>query len=132
MLDRLDTLKGTPKQQIYSSRGFPRGYWQTYSNPLTPKDTKTPSKKRSTPPNLSSCSTPSSPPSEETTLLRTLEAEETRLRALRRSLEETHRIAHSSPKAEGEDGTVTNDSDKGEGDKDNSDPNITPPTHRDG
>ena len=132
MLDRLDTLKGTPKQQIYSSRGFPRGYWQTYSNPLMPKDMKTPSKKQSTPPSLSSCSMPSSPPSEATIRPATLEAEGTCLHASRRFPGGMHRIVHSSPKVEGEDGTVANDSDKEEGDKDNSDPSTTPPTHRDG
>ena len=132
MLDRLDTLKGTPKQQIYSSRGFPRGYWETYSSPLTPKDTKTPNRKQSTLPNRSFYSTLSSPPNEATTLRETLGAEETRLRALRLSLEETHRTAHSSPKTEGEDGTVTNDSDKEEEAKDSSALNTTPPTHRGG
>ena len=132
MLDRLDTLKGMPKQQIYSSRGFPCGYWETYSNPPMPKDTKTPSKKQSTPPSPSFCWTQSSPPNEATTLHETLEDVETRLHALRLSLEVTRRIAHSSPKAEEEDGTVTNASDKEEGDKDNSGPNTTPPTHHDG
>ena len=62
----------------------------------------------------------------------TLEVEETRLRALRHFLEETHRIGRSSLRTEEEDGTVTNDSDKAEEDKDNNDPSTTPPTHRDG
>ena len=132
MLDRLDTLKGTPKQQIYSSRGFPRGYWETYSNPRMPKDTKTPSKKQSMPPNLSFCSTPSSPPSEATIRPATPEAEGTRLHASRRFPGETHRIVHSSPKVEGEDGTATNGSDKEEEAKDNSGLSITQPTHHDG
>ena len=76
---------------------------------------------------------PSSLLSEATILLRTLEVEEIRLRALRHFLEETHRIAHSSHKTEEEDGTVTNDSAKEEEeDKDNNDPSTTPPTHHDG
>ena len=75
---------------------------------------------------------PSSLLSEAATLLRTVEAEEIRLRALRHLLEETHRIVHSSNRTEEEDGTVTNNSDKEEEDRDNSDPNITPPTHHDG
>ena len=74
---------------------------------------------------------PSSLLSEAAILLRTLEAEEICLRALRHLLEETHRIAHSSPRTEAEDGTVTNDLDKEEGDKDN-DPSTTPPTRHDG
>ena len=75
---------------------------------------------------------PSSLLSEATVLLRTVEAEETHLRALRHLLEETHHIAHSSPRIEGEDGTVTNDSGKEEEDKDSSDPSTTPPMHRSG
>ena len=75
---------------------------------------------------------PSSLLNEAIILLRTLEVEEIRLRALRHFLEETHRIAHSFPRTEEEDGTVTNDLDKEEEGKDNSDPNTTPPTHRDG
>ena len=85
------------------------------------------------PPSLSFYWTPSSLLSEATILLRTLEVEETRLRALRHFLEEMHRIAHSSPRTEEEDGTVTSDLDKEEEeDKDSNDPNTTPPTHRDG
>ena len=98
----------------------------------TLKDMKIPSKKQSTLPNLSFYWTPSSLLSEATILLRTLEVEETRLRALRHFLEETHRIAHSSNRTEEEDGTVTNDLVKEEEDKDNSDPSTTPPTHHDG
>ena len=61
-----------------------------------------------------------------------MEAEEIRLCALRHLLEETHRIAHSSPRTEEEDGTVTSDLDKEEEDRDNNDPSTTPPMHRDG
>ena len=132
MLDKPDTLKEMPKQPIYSSKDFPPEYWQTYSNLLMLKDTKIPNKKQSMPPSLSFYWTPSSLLSEATILLRTLEVEKTRLRALRHFLEETHRIAHSSPRTEEEDGTVTNDSAKEEEDKDNNDPSITPPTHHDG
>ena len=64
-------------------------------------------------------------------LLKEVEIEEIRLRTLQHLLEETHCIAHSSPRTEGEDGTVTNDLDKEEG-EDNSDPNTIPPTHHDG
>ena len=84
------------------------------------------------PPSLSFYWTPSSLLSEAAILLRTVEAEEIRLRALQHLLEETHCIAHSSPRTEGEDGTVTNNLDKEEEDKDNNDPSTTPPTHRDG
>ena len=132
MLDRPDTPRETPKQPTYSSKDFPPEYWQMYSNLLTLRDTKIPSKKQSTLPSLSFYWTPSSLLSEATLLLKTLEVEETRLRALRHLLEETHRIAHSSNRTEEEDGTVTNDLAKEEEDKDNNDPNITPPTHRDG
>ena len=83
-------------------------------------------------PSLSFYWTPSSLLSEAAILLRTVEAEEIHLRALRHLLEETHRIGHSSRRTEEEDGTVTNDSDKEEEDKDNNDPNTTPPMHRDG
>ena len=70
---------------------------------------------------------------EAAALLRTVEIEEIRLHALRHLLEETHCIARSSSKTEGEDGTVTNDSGKAEEeDKDNSDPSTTLPTHCDG
>ena len=65
-------------------------------------------------------------------LLRTVEMEEIRLRALRHLLEEMHHIACSSPRAGEEDGTVTNDLAKEEEDKDNHDPSTTPPTHHDG
>ena len=61
-----------------------------------------------------------------------MEVEEICLHALRHLLEEMHRIAHSSRRTEEEDGTVTNDLDKEEEDRDNSDPSTTPPTHRDG
>ena len=135
MLDKLDTPKEMPKQPIYSSKDFPPEYWQMYSNLLTLKDTKTPSKKQLTPPSLSFYWTPSSLLSEATILLRTLEVEEIHLRALRHFLEETHRIARSSPRTEEEDGTVTNDSAKEEEegkDKDNNDHNTTPPTHHNG
>ena len=84
------------------------------------------------PPSLSFYWTPSSLLSEAAILLKTVEAEEIRLHALRHLLEETHRIAHSSPRTGEEDGTVTNDSDKvEEEDKDNN-PSTTPPTRRDG
>ena len=75
---------------------------------------------------------PSSLLSEAAILLRTVKAEEIRLRTLRHLLEETHCIAHSSNRTEGEDGTVTNDSGKEEEDKDNNDPDTTPPTHCNG
>ena len=75
---------------------------------------------------------PSSLLNEAIILLRTVEIEEIRLRALRHLLEETHRIACSSNRTEEEDGTVTNDSDKEEEDKDSNDPNITPPMHHNG
>ena len=132
MLDKLNTPKETPRQPIYSSKDFPPEYWQMYSNLLTLRDTKIPSKKQSTPPNLSFYWTPSSLLNEATTLLRTLEVEETRLNALRHLLEEMYRIARSSNRTEEEDGTVTNDLAKEGEDKDNNEPNTTPPTHRDG
>ena len=65
-------------------------------------------------------------------LLRTVEIEEIRLRALQHLLEEMHHIARSSHRTEEGDGTVTNGLDKEEEDKDNNDPSITPPTYRDG
>ena len=132
MLDKLDTPKEMPKQPTYSSKDFPPEYWQTYSNLLTLRDMKIPNKKQSMPPSLSFYWTPSSLLSEATILLRTLEVEETRLRALQHFLEETRRIGHSSLRTEEEDGTVTNDSAKEEEDKGNNNPNTTPPTHRDG
>ena len=121
------------KPQTCFSKDFLPEYWQMYSNLCTLRDMKIPNKKQSMPPSLSFYWTPSSLLSEATILLRTLEVEETHLRALRHFLEETHRIAHSSLRTEEEDGTVTNDSAKEEvEDKDNNDPNTTPPTHRDG
>ena len=132
MLDKPDIPKETLKQPTCSSKDFPPEYWQMYLNLRTLRDTKTPNKKQSMPPSPSFYWTPSSLLSEAATLLRTVEAEEIRLHALRHLLEEMHCIAHSSPRTEGEDGTVTNDSDKEEEDRDNNDPNTTPPTHRDG
>ena len=132
MLDKQDTPKEMPKPPIYSSKDFPPEYWQMYSNLLTLRDTKTPNKKQSMPPNPLSYLTPSCLLNEAIIQLRTLEIEEIRLHTLRHLLEETHCIAHSSLRTEEEDGTVTNDSGKEEGDKDSSDPNTTPPTPRDG
>ena len=130
-LDKLDTPKAMPKPPIYSSKDFPPEYWQMYSNLHTLRDTKIPNKKQSTPLNPSSYLMPSSLLNKAVTLLRTVEIEEIHLRALQHLLEETHRIACSSHKTEEEDGTVTSDLDKEE-DKDNSDPNTTPPTHHNG
>ena len=132
MLDKPDTPKETLKQPTCSSKDFPPEYWQMYSNLCTLRDTKIPNKKQSMPPSLSFYWMPSSLLSEAAILLRTVEAKEIRLRALRHLLEETHRIVHSSNKTEEEDGTVTNDSAREEEDKDNSDPNTTPPMHHDG
>ena len=132
MLDKPDTPKETPKQPTYSLKDFPPEYWRMYSNLRMLRYTKIPNKKQSMPPNLSFYWTPSSLLSEAAILLRTVEAEEIPLRALRHLLEEMHRIAHSSNRTEEEDGTVTNNSAKEGEDKDNNDPNTTPPTHRDG
>ena len=82
MLNKPDTPKETPKQPTYSSKDFPPEYWQMYSNLRMLRDTKIPNKKQSMPPSLSFYWTPSSLLSEAAVLLRTVEAEETRLRAL--------------------------------------------------
>ena len=82
MLNKLDTLKETPKPLTYSSKDFPPEYWQMYSNLCMLRDTKIPNKKQSTPLNPSSYSMPSSLLNEAVVLLRTLEIEEICLRAL--------------------------------------------------
>ena len=96
------------------------------------RDMKIPNKKQSMPLNPSYYSMPSCLLNEAITLLRTVEIEEIRLRALRHLLEETHCITLSSPKTREEDETVTSNSDKEEGDKDNNDPSTTPPMHQGG
>ena len=82
MLDKLDTHKEMPKQLIYSSKNFPPEYLQMYSNLHMLRDMKTPNKKQSTPLNPSPYLMPSSLLNEAITLLRTVEIEEIRLRAL--------------------------------------------------
>ena len=95
------------------------------------RDMKIPNKKQSMPLNPSSYLMPLSLLNEAIILLRTVKIEEICLCTLQHLLEETHHIAHSSPRTKEKDGTVANNSGKEE-DKDNNDPNTTPPTCCDG